>query len=113
MMKRIAIFLLISLLFVLGSTVYFLRKELSLSRESALFYERRNAQLQEELMRVSRLYGENKRFLDGLKENIEELERSVDLDSIERYLPKKIWHEVEPVVDRIKELKWYREDKGG
>lgn len=108
-MKSTFIIFLVVLVIVLGFSVSSLRKELLNAKESAVFYEKRNDDLQRELMRVGSLYREEERVLDGIEQNITELESKINLETLERYIPKKTWDEIKPVVDRLKAFGQERE----
>ena len=94
---------------VLGFSVASLRKELRGAHENAAFYEKRGEDLQRELMRVNRAYTEKEQFLDEIEQNIVELESKVDLQTLEKHVPKKTWSEIKPIIDRLKTLQEERE----
>ena len=98
---------------VLGFSVYSLQKELLNARESAAISKKRNDELQRELMRVNRLYADKERFLSEIEQSIEELDRRVDLNTLERHIPKKEWSEIKPVIDRLQAFREERENNEG
>ncbi len=108
-MKLTLIILLAVVAVVLGFSAFSLRKELTSAHENAAFHEKRNEDLQRELMRVNRAYAEKERFLDEIEQNIVELESKVDLQTLEKYVPKKTWSEIKPIIDRLKALQEERE----
>ncbi|MDP3041667.1 MAG: hypothetical protein Q8N62_02900 [Candidatus Omnitrophota bacterium] len=108
-MKSALIIFLIVVVVVLGYRGSLLQKELLSVRGSAAFYEKRSDDLQRELMRMSSLYREEERILDGIEENIAELENKINLETLERYIPKKTWDEIKPVVDRLQSFGKERE----
>ena len=101
-MKSAFIIFLVVLTIVLGLKGSSLQKELLSARESAASYEKRSDHLQRELMRVSRLYSEEERVLDRIEQSITELESKINLETLERYIPKKTWDEIKPIIDRLK-----------
>lgn len=103
-MKSALIIFLAVLAIILGFSVSSLQKELLTAKENAAFYEKRNDDLQRELMRVNRDYAEKEQFLNEIEQNIAELENKIQLEALERYLPKKTWSEIKPMIDRLKAL---------
>jgi len=95
---------------ILGFSVSSLQKELLNARKNAAFYEKRSDELQRELMRVNRLYSEKERFLEEIEQSITELESKVQLETLERYIPKKTWSEIKPIIDRLKAFQEQREN---
>ncbi len=111
-MRSALIIVLAVLAAILGFNVSSLKKELSIARDSAAFYEERKNDLQKELTRVNRVNGDRERFLNEIEQNIAELESKIDLETLEKYVPKKTWSEIKPVIDRLKNFQAMRE-KGG
>jgi len=101
-MKSALIIFLVALAVVLGFNVSSLQKELLSTKNNSAFYEKRNDDLQRELMRVNRVCDEKERFLNEIEQSITELESKVDLETLERYIPKKTWSEIKPIIDRLK-----------
>ena len=87
---------------VLGFSAASLRKELISAQENAAFYEKKSGDLQRELMRINRLYVDKVRFLNEIEQSIAELESKVQLETLERYIPKKTWGEIKPIIDKLK-----------
>jgi len=110
-MKSALILILIVAAIVLGLSVYSLQKELLSTRESAALSEKRNGDLQRELMRVNRLYADKERFLSEIEKSIEELDSKVDLKTLERHIPKKEWSEIKPVIDKLRAFQQERENE--
>jgi len=108
-MKLALIIFLVVLAIVLGFSASSLQKELLSARENNAFYEKRNDDLQRALMRVNRAYSENERFLDEIEQNITELESKVQLETLERYIPKRTWDEIKLVVNRLQSFGEERE----
>jgi Tfp pilus assembly protein PilN len=108
-MKLAIIIVLVVFATVLGFSVSFLQKELLSARKNAAFYEKRSDNLQRELMRVNRVCDEKERFLNEIEQSITELESKVDLETLERYIPKKTWGEIEPIIDKLKAFQETRE----
>ena len=108
-MKLVLIIFLAVLAIVLGFSVFSLQKELLSARKNTAFYEERSDDLQRELMRVNRACNEKERFLDEIEDSITELESKVRLETLERYLPKKTWDEIKPIVDRLQGFREERE----
>ncbi|MFZ2602833.1 MAG: hypothetical protein WAX79_02390, partial [Candidatus Omnitrophota bacterium] len=87
-----------------------LQKELLSARNNSAFYEKRSEDLQRELMRVNRILLEKERFLNEIEQSITELESKVELETLERYIPKKTWSEIKPIIDRLKAFQEAREN---
>lgn len=109
-MKLALIIFLTVLAIVLGFSVSSLQKELLSVRENTALYEKRSDDLQRELMRVNRAYNEKERFLDEIEQSITELESKVQLETLERYIPKKTWGEIKPIIDRLQAFSKEREE---
>ena len=109
-MKPAFIIVLVVLVAVLGFSVFSLQKELLGARNNAAFYENRSDDLQRELMRINRLYADKERFLSEIEESIAELESTVNLETLERYIPKKTCSEIKPIIDRLQDFQRARED---
>ncbi|MDD5661458.1 MAG: hypothetical protein PHI07_06270 [Candidatus Omnitrophica bacterium] len=90
------------LLIILGFSVYYLQKELLSAKESIALYEKRSGNLERELVRIGSLYAEEKRVLDEIEQSVSELESKIDLETLERYIPKNTWDGIRPVVDRLR-----------
>ena len=100
-MKSALIVFLAMLAIVLGFRVYSLQKELLRVSKNAVFNEKRSDYLERKLMRVNRAYNEKERLLAEIEQGITELESKVQLETLERYVPKKTWDEIKPIVDRL------------
>ena len=108
-MKSFLIAFLAVAVVVLGFSVSSLQKELLGARNNSAFYDKRSEDLQRELMRVNRILLEKERFSDEIEQNIVELESKVDLQTLEKYVPKNTWSEIKPIIDRLKALQQERE----
>ena len=100
-MKLVSIILVAFIAVVLGLNVFSLRKELMSAQENTAFHEKRGDDLQRELMRVNRASMEKDKFIDEIERSIVELENKVGLQTLEKYVPKKTWGEIRPLIDRI------------
>jgi predicted Holliday junction resolvase-like endonuclease len=109
-MKSALIILLVIAVIVLGFSVYSLQKEILTARESAVSYGKRSDDLQRELMRLTKGCNEKEQFLEEIEQSITELDRKIQLETIERYIPKKTWDEIKPIIDRLKAFQESRED---
>ncbi|MBU0548960.1 MAG: hypothetical protein KJ838_01375 [Candidatus Omnitrophica bacterium] len=109
-MKSACIIFLVVLAIVLGFSVSSLQKELLSARKNAAFYEKMSDELQMELMRMKRACNEKEQFLDEIEQSIKELESKVRLETLERYIPKKTWSEIKPIIDRLKAFQEQREN---
>jgi Tfp pilus assembly protein PilN len=109
-MKSAIIVTLTGVAIFLGFSVSSLQRELLSARESAAFSEKRNNDLQGELIRVNRVCDEKERFLNEIEQSITELEGKVQLETLERYIPKKTWSEIKPIIDRLKAFQEEREN---
>ncbi len=103
-MKSALIILLVISVIILGIGFSASQKELVTAKKSAAFYEKRSDDLQRELARVNRDCAGKERILNEIEQNIEELESRIQLETLERYLPKKTWAEIKPIIDRLKAL---------
>jgi hypothetical protein len=106
-MKWVIIVLLTAVVVVLGLNVSSLQKELVSANARAELYNKRSDELQYEVMRVSRAYDGEKRIVHEIEESITELENKVQLETLQRSIPKKTWDEIKPIIDK---LKAFRED---
>jgi len=110
-MKSALIVFLLVLVIIIGFSVSSLQKEVQNAKKNTAFYQKRNDDLQRELMRVSRVCDEKERFLNEIEENITELESKVQLETLERYIPMKTWSEIKPVIDRLRAFQETRPKK--
>lgn len=108
-MKLALIIFLSVLAIVLGFSVSSLQKELQGARKNTAFYEKRSDGLQRELMRMNRVCDEKERVLNEIEQSVTELESKVDLETLERYIPKKTWSEIKPIIDRLQDFQRARE----
>ncbi len=109
-MKFILTSLLGILVIILGLSVYNLQKEFSNARESAIFYSQRSDDLQSELMRLSKECAQKEEFLVEIEESITKLENKIQLENLERSIPKKTWDEIKPIIDRLRVFQESRQD---
>lgn len=110
-MKSLIIIILVAVAIALGFSVYSLQKELLNVKEDAELFEKRNEDLQRDLMRINRLYAEKERVLSGIEEAVSELDSKIDLKTLEKHIPKKTWGEIEPVIDKLKAFQQNRENE--
>jgi len=108
-MKLVFLIFLIGVSVFLGLSVSSLRKELLSAREHAAFLQERNGSLQKELVRMNRLCSEKEQFLNEIEQSITELGSKVPLETLKRHLPKKMWAEIKPIVDRLHAFREGRE----
>lgn len=99
---------------VIGSGLYVfsLKKELAAAVERAGFYSKRSDDLGSEVLRVSRSFDEQKKVLYEIKQSITELEDKVQLETLQRSIPKKTWDEIKPIIDRLKAFQGPAIDSG-
>lgn len=109
-MKSALIILLAVLAIILGFSVYSLQKELLNVGEHVAFSEKRIDDLQRELVRVNRDCGEKERFLEEIEQSITELESKVQLETLKRYIPKKTWSAIKPIIDKLKTFRESRQN---
>ena len=100
-MKSALIIFSVGITIFMGFSVSSLRKELLSARQHTAFLEERNDLLQKKLMRLNRTCSEKDRFLNEIEQSITELESKVPLETLERYVPRKTWNEIKPIVDRL------------
>jgi septal ring factor EnvC (AmiA/AmiB activator) len=104
-MKLTIIVLLVVCAGILGFCLFSARKELIGMHERYVFYEKRNEELQAELIRHKKDCAENKKLLSEIEQNIKELESKIQLATLERYLPDKTWNEIKPIIGRLRTLR--------
>jgi len=109
-MKSALIIFLAALVIILGLSISYLQKELLNVRKNGVFYEKSNDELQRKLMRMNRACNDKERFLDEMEQSITELENKVQLETLERYIPKKTWSDIKPIIDRLKAFQKEREN---
>jgi TolA-binding protein len=110
-MKSVIIAVLTVAVVALGFSVFSMQKELLSAKENTAISEKRNEELQRELMRVNRLYADKERFLSEIEQTIAELDGKIDLETLERHIPKKKWSEIEPIIDKLKAFRYERENE--
>ena len=49
--------------------------------------------------------------MNEIEQSVTELESKVDLETLERYIPKKIWSEIKPIIDRLQDFQKEREKR--
>lgn len=108
-MKSGLIFFLICLVALLSFSSYMLRKELLNAKERFMLLEERNNKLHTELSRLSSHNRENKRFLTELEQLIKELESKIPFTNLEQYIPKPVWRDIKPIIDKLKVLQETRQ----
>jgi len=59
---------------------------------------------------MKRVCVDQERLLDDIEQSIAELENKVDLKKLERYIPKKAWSEIKPIIDRLKGFQEIKEN---
>jgi chromosome segregation ATPase len=101
-MKLVLIILLVMAAIILGFRVYSLQKELLSTNVSLVSYEKRSDDLEMKLMRLTKECNEKEQFLEEIEQSITELDGKVQLETLERYIPKKTWDEIKPIIDRLK-----------
>lgn len=109
-MKSTTILLLSIAAIILGIGFFASQKELFTAKKNAAVYEKRNDDLQRELMRVNRACAEKERLLKEIEQSIRELDSKVQLETLQRYIPKKTWNEIQPVIERLRALQESREN---
>ncbi len=110
-MKSGVILFLVGLVILLSFGILALRKELLNSRKHAALLEGRNNKLHMELMRLNRIHSASEQFLNELEQSVRELENKMPFATLERYIPRKLWDEIRPIIDRLKFLQETRENR--
>lgn len=108
-MKSALIFFLISLVIILGFNIYILRKELRNSVEYAEFMEKGNDGLRRELTRLNRVNNENEKLLNELDQILKEFNTKVPFAAMNKYIPKRVWNDIKPIIDRLQVFQEERE----
>ena len=109
-MKLVLIIFFAVLAIILGFSVSSLQKELFIVRKNAVLCEKRSDGLHRELIDIKRVCADKERLLDEIEQSITELESKVQLKTLERYIPKKTWSEIKPIIDRLKGFQETREN---
>lgn len=110
-MKSALILFLICLVIVLGFNIYTLRKELRDTIEHANFMEEGNNKLQRDLMRLSRANSENEQMLNELDQSLKEFNSKVPFATMNKYVPKRVWNDIKPIIDRLQIFQEVREKR--
>ena len=100
-MKSALIFFLIGLVIVFGFNIYTLRKELRDTIEHAKFMEEGNNKLHRDLMRLNITNSENEQMLNELDQSLKEFNNKVPFATIKKYIPKRVWNDIKPIIDRF------------
>lgn len=100
-MKFIFILLLIVLIIILGFNISALRKELRNAIEYSELIEERNDELQRKLIRLSEINSGNEKLLNELDQIIEEFDSKVPFVTMEKNIPKRMWNDIKPIINRI------------
>ena len=100
-MKFTFILLLIVLIIILGFNISVLRKELRRTIEYSKFIEESNEELHRKLIRLSEVNSGNEKLLNELDQIIEEFDRKVPFATMEKNIPKRMWNDIKPIIDRI------------
>jgi Tfp pilus assembly protein PilN len=108
-MKSTVIVLLSVLILYLGFNIYYLREDIQLVEDRAVFYEKRSDELHEEVLRLSRLNNTQEKLLNEIEITLDELDTKIQLKTLKRYVPKKIWVEISPIIDRLRQWQNFRQ----
>jgi len=95
------ILLLIVLIIILGFNISTLRKELRSAMEYSKFIEESNEELHRKLIRLSEVNSEKEKLLNEVDQIIEEFDRKVPFATMEKNIPKRIWNDIKPIINRI------------
>jgi len=110
-MKSALIFFLIGLVVILGFNIYTLKKELRDTIEHAKFMEEGNDKLQRDLMRLNRANSENEQMLNELDQSLKEFNSKVPFATMKKYVPKRVWNDIKPIIDRLQIFQEAREKR--
>lgn len=108
-MKLALILILIGVVIFMGFNIVSLKKEAQSSEELAANLRDRNDKLQSELMRLSRINNENQQFLNELEQNVKALESKMSIEALEKQIPKEIYKDIKPIIDRLQSLQETKE----
>lgn len=86
----------------LSMSVFFLKRDLARAKTSEEFYQKRGDDLQNEVMLLRKINDDRDRTLHEISESVAQLERKVELETLRRYVPKKTWDEVSPIIEKLK-----------
>lgn len=109
-MKLVLIIFFAVLAIILGFGVSSLQKELLSERNKAVACGRSNDDLRRELIDIKRVRADQERLLDEIEQSIALLENKVDFKKLERYIPKKTWSEIKPIIDRLRGFQEVKEN---
>ncbi|MDP2921370.1 MAG: hypothetical protein Q8O12_03260 [Candidatus Omnitrophota bacterium] len=100
-MKLVLIFFLIGLVIFLSFNISVLRKELRDTIEHAEFMEKGNDKLRIELISLRRINSGNEQLLNELDQSLKELNSKVPFATMDKYIPKQVWNDIKPIIDRL------------
>lgn len=101
-MKFALIVFLIVLIIILGFNISALRKELRSAIEYSEFIEKNNDELHGKLIRLSEINSEKEKLLNEIDQIIEEFDSKVPFATMEKNIPKRMWNDIKPIINRIK-----------
>jgi hypothetical protein len=108
-MKIVLISFLIILIIILGFNIAALRRELRNTTEHAEFMEEGNNKLRMELERLMKVNSGNEQILNELDQSLKELDSKIPFATMNKYIPKKVWDSIKPIIDRLKAFQEERE----
>lgn len=110
-MKFALIYFLIVLIVILGFNIYALRRELRSAMEYSGFMEESNDKLHRELMLISRINSENEKLLNEGDQILKEFDSKVPFATMEKNIPKRVWDDIKPIIDKIQLFQEARREK--
>jgi TolA-binding protein len=110
-MKIGLILILIGVVIFMGFNISSLRKEAQSSAVLAASLRENNDKLQGELMRLSGINNQNEQFLNELEQNVKALESKMPIETLEKQIPKEIYKDIKPIIDRLQSLRETKENR--
>ncbi len=103
-MKWVGSFILASIFIFLGYRVFSLHGELLETRKQVLELKNESLLAKEETVYWKTWYHKKEKTLSEIERNIAELEDKISLDTLKQHVPRKVWDEIEPIIDRLQAL---------
>jgi phage regulator Rha-like protein len=84
---------------------FFLEEKLLEEKRQSQFYLNKSNDLERRLIFLERAYQNKERTLEEIKAALGDLEDKVQLETLQRYVPKDTWNQINPIINRLRELK--------
>jgi phage regulator Rha-like protein len=104
-MKWLVVIFLILLTVFMAFSFFFLEEKLLEEKRQSQFYLNKSNDLERRLIFLERAYQNKERTLEEIKAALGDLEDKVQLETLQRYVPKDTWNQINPIINRLRELK--------